>query len=50
MPIAYLGLGSNLDAVQNMQLACREIGKRFSLQKISAVYRSGLSVSMATIS
>jgi 2-amino-4-hydroxy-6-hydroxymethyldihydropteridine diphosphokinase len=40
MPIAYLGIGSNLDAVQNLQLACREIGERFSLQKISAVYRS----------
>jgi len=40
MPIAYLGLGSNLDAGQNLQLASREIRRRFSLQKISAVYRS----------
>lgn len=40
MPAAYLGLGSNLDAVQNLQLAAREIRNRFSLQKISAVYRS----------
>jgi 2-amino-4-hydroxy-6-hydroxymethyldihydropteridine diphosphokinase len=40
MPIAYLGLGSNLDAGKNLQLAAREIRDRFSLQKISAVYRS----------
>ena len=40
MPIAYLGLGSNLDAGQNLQLASREFRRRFSLQKISTVYRS----------
>ena len=40
MPVAYLGLGSNLDAEQNLQLACRELRKRFFLQKISTVYRS----------
>lgn len=40
MPIAYLGLGSNLDAEQNLRLAIRELRSRFSLQKISAVYRS----------
>jgi 2-amino-4-hydroxy-6-hydroxymethyldihydropteridine diphosphokinase len=40
MPIAYLGIGSNLDAVQNLQLAFRELRQRFSLQKISTVYRS----------
>ena len=40
MPVAYLGLGSNLDAEQNLQLASRELRKRFSLQKISTVYRS----------
>jgi 2-amino-4-hydroxy-6-hydroxymethyldihydropteridine diphosphokinase len=40
MPVAYLGLGSNLDAEQNLQLASRELRDRFSLQKISAAYRS----------
>ena len=40
MPVAYLGLGSNLDAEQNLQLASRELRNRFSLQKISTAYRS----------
>ena len=40
MPIAYLGMGSNLDAEKNMRLASREIRARFSLQKISPVYKS----------
>ncbi len=40
MPIAYLGLGSNLDAEKNLQLALRELRERFSAQKISTVYRS----------
>lgn len=40
MPVAYLGLGSNLDAEKNMRLASREIRARFSLQRISPVYRS----------
>ena len=40
MPIAYLGLGSNLDAGHYLRLASRELRSRFSLQKISAVYRS----------
>ena len=40
MPIAYLGLGSNLDAGKNLHLASREFRNRFSLQKISVVYRS----------
>ncbi len=40
MPVAYLGLGSNLDAEQNLQLASRELRDRFSLQKISTAYRS----------
>lgn len=40
MPVAYLGLGSNLDAEQKMRLAMREIRARFSLQKVSPVYRS----------
>ena len=39
MPVAYLGVGSNLDAEQNLQLACRELRNRFSLQQISAAYR-----------
>ncbi len=40
MPIVYLGLGSNLDAEENLRLASRELRNRFSLQKISAVYRN----------
>ena len=40
MPIAYLGLGSNLYAGKNLHLASREIRDRFFLQEISAVYRS----------
>ena len=38
MPVAYLGLGSNLDAGQNLQLASRELRSRFSLLKMSTVY------------
>ena len=40
MSLAYLGLGSNLDAEQNLRLAFRELRRRFSVQKISPVYRS----------
>jgi 2-amino-4-hydroxy-6-hydroxymethyldihydropteridine diphosphokinase len=40
MPVAYLGLGSNLDAGQNLQLASRELRSRFSLLKMSTVYRN----------
>jgi 2-amino-4-hydroxy-6-hydroxymethyldihydropteridine diphosphokinase len=40
MPVAYLGLGSNLDAEKNMRLALQEIRDRFSLRKVSPVYRS----------
>lgn len=40
MPVAFLGLGSNLDAENNMRLALREIRARFSLREISPVYRS----------
>ena len=40
MPIVYLGLGSNLDAGQNLRLASRELRNRFSLQKTSTAYRS----------
>ena len=38
MPVAYLGLGSNLDAGQNLQLASRELRSRFSQLKMSRVY------------
>jgi 2-amino-4-hydroxy-6-hydroxymethyldihydropteridine diphosphokinase len=40
MPVAYLGVGSNLDAERNMQLAFRELRERFSVVKISTIYRS----------
>ncbi len=40
MSIAYLGLGSNLDAENNMRLALREIRSRFLLLKVSPLYRS----------
>lgn len=40
MPVAYLGLGSNLDAEKNIRLAVRELRDRFSVRKVSAVYRS----------
>lgn len=40
MPVAYLGLGSNLDAEKNLHLAARELRERFSVLKISSVYRS----------
>lgn len=40
MPLAYLGIGSNLNAEQNLKLAVREFRERFSLKEISPVYRS----------
>ncbi len=40
MALAYLGLGSNLDAENNMRLALREIRERFVLLDVSPVYRS----------
>lgn len=40
MPVVYLGLGSNFEPELNLQLASRELRDRFSLQIISAVYRS----------
>lgn len=40
MPVAYLGVGSNLDAEDNVRLAFRELHERFSVQQISTVYRS----------
>ncbi len=40
MAVVYLGLGSNLHPQENLQLAIREIKIRFSLKKVSPVYRS----------
>lgn len=40
MAVAYLGLGSNLDADRNMRLAARELRRRLSVRAISPVYRS----------
>ncbi len=50
MPVAYLGLGSNLDAGQNLQLASRELRGRFSLLKMSTVYGNEAMASTALIS
>ena len=40
MPVAFLGIGSNLDAEQNMRLAARELRRRFGTIAFSPVYRS----------
>ena len=40
MSVVYLGLGSNLEPESNLQLASRELRRRFSLNRMSAVYRS----------
>jgi len=40
MPVVYLGLGSNLEPESNLRLAAQELRGRFSVQKMSAVYRS----------
>lgn len=40
MSVVYLGLGSNLEPGPNLQLATRELRRRFSLNGMSAVYRS----------
>ena len=40
MPLAYLGLGSNLQPEKNLQLGVRELGVRFSLLKVSSVFRN----------
>ncbi len=40
MSVVYLGLGSNLEPRPNLQLASRELRRRFSLNRMSAVYRS----------
>lgn len=41
MSIVYLGLGSNFEPEPNLRLASRELRGRFTMRKISAVYRNG---------
>ncbi len=40
MPVAYLGVGSNLNAEDNVRLAFRELHERFSVEQVSTVYQS----------
>ena len=40
MPDVYLGLGSNQRPEENLKLAVRELAGRFSLKRVSAVYRN----------
>ena len=40
MPVVYLGLGSNVQPEKNLQLAARELRRRFTLHALSSVYRS----------
>ncbi len=40
MPVVYLGLGSNVQPEENLQLAARELRSRFKLQALSSAYRS----------
>ncbi|MFT5500324.1 MAG: 2-amino-4-hydroxy-6-hydroxymethyldihydropteridine diphosphokinase [Woeseiaceae bacterium] len=40
MAVIYLGIGSNLNPQENLRLALCELEKRFSLRKISPVYRN----------
>jgi 2-amino-4-hydroxy-6-hydroxymethyldihydropteridine diphosphokinase len=40
VPAVYLGLGSNVDAENNLRLAVRELRSRFGDLGVSAVYRS----------
>ena len=40
MSTVYLGLGSNVAPESNLLLAARELRRRFTLRKISSVYRS----------
>jgi 2-amino-4-hydroxy-6-hydroxymethyldihydropteridine diphosphokinase len=40
MPRVFLGLGSNIDAEANLQLAIRELRSRFGDLQLSRVYRS----------
>ena len=36
----YLGLGSNIEPLKNLQLAMRVLGRRFDVEKRSSVYRN----------
>lgn len=40
MSVVYLGLGSNVEPEENLQLAVRELRRRFKLLALSSVYRS----------
>lgn len=40
MADVYLSLGSNLRPAANLRLAVRELGRRFTLRQVSAVYRN----------
>jgi len=40
MPTVYLGLGSNIDAEKNLGFAVQELRRRFTVLRLSAVYRS----------
>jgi len=40
MPVVYLGLGSNLEPESNLRRSAQELRRRFSVQKMSTVYRS----------
>lgn len=40
MVVVYLGLGSNVAPGKNLQLAARELRRRFNLRDLSCVYRS----------
>lgn len=40
MPDVYLGLGSNLRPEDNLKLALRELAERFTLKRVSPVYRN----------
>ena len=40
MPAVYLGLGSNVAPQENLQLAARELRRRFELRALSSVYRN----------
>ncbi len=40
MTRVYLGLGSNIDAEQNIELGLREIERRFGQPQVSPVYRA----------
>lgn len=41
MARVYLGLGSNLDAEENLRMAVRELRRRYDVIALSPVYRAG---------